>query len=366
MGEQPAAVAREHPQQVELDRGQVDAPRRRGAPRGREVDLQPVDGDRRLVRLPLGARRSDGLQPRDQLARAERLGHVVVGAGLERAHLLRPPRRRAESTMIGISLHSRSARHDLDPVAVGQHEVDDRRVGRADRRRRRAPPATLAVATARSPPRAARPSARAGCASSSSQIRTAATAVTSAAPRPGWRRLERQLDHEGRALAGQRLGPHPAAVGLDEAPDDRQAEAGAGVPRAGARSAIERLEDRARARRRDARARGRRRGSCTRSPDAAGAHEHRLGRRSSGRRSRAGWRSARSSWAASAADERQVAVDRDAEGVGARQLQRPRPPRARAPRPSTSRAAGSAAPACSLERSSSLSTSRGQARRPPR
>jgi len=38
---------------------------------------------------------------------------------------------------------------------------------------------------------------------------------------------ERQGDDEARTLAGQRLDAHPAAVGLDEALHDRQAEAGA-------------------------------------------------------------------------------------------------------------------------------------------
>ena len=47
----------------------------------------PSTRDRRLVgRRPGPAQHR--LQARDELARAERLGHVVVGAGLERAHLL--------------------------------------------------------------------------------------------------------------------------------------------------------------------------------------------------------------------------------------------------------------------------------------
>ena len=64
--------------------------------------------------------------------------------------------------------------------------------------------------------------------------------------RPGLRagRLlggHRQLEHERRALAGQRLGPHPAAVGLEEAARDRQPEPGAGGRRSPA--TVERLED---------------------------------------------------------------------------------------------------------------------------
>src|SRR5262249_54046095 len=53
---------------------------------------------------------------------------------------------------------------------------------------------------------------------------------------------DRQLDHEAGPLADRRLDPEPAAVGLDEAPGDRQAEARAGVAVA-ALAAVEGLED---------------------------------------------------------------------------------------------------------------------------
>ena len=79
-------------------------------------------------------------------------------------------------------------------------------------------------------------SARMICGSSSqtSTRGTAFIARASVARSPcggGARRLhlERQLDHERGSLAGQRLGPDVAAVGLDEPPGDRQPEARAAV-----------------------------------------------------------------------------------------------------------------------------------------
>ena len=116
--------------------------------------------------------------------------------------------------MIGIALHSRSAPADLDPVAVGQHEVDDRRVGRLDRgaverllggRRRD----DLEARVAQHDPQRAQDlrlvvdrRARARCARSRRRE-----------PGSGSGSSTTKLV----ALAGQRLDVHAAAVGLDEA-----------------------------------------------------------------------------------------------------------------------------------------------------
>src|SRR3954465_3218824 len=85
--ERAAAVGHEGAQQVELDRGQVDLRAIPPDDARRQVDLEPVDGDRRLARGPAGAGQAR-LKPGDELARAEGLRDVVVGARLERAHLL--------------------------------------------------------------------------------------------------------------------------------------------------------------------------------------------------------------------------------------------------------------------------------------
>ena len=214
--QQPAAVAQQRAQQVELDRRQVDLLAVRGAPvRAGEVDLEPVGarstgssacGAGAAQRPPAGAR---------QLARAERLGHVVVGAGLERADLVRPPRRPRRARGSASSLHSRSARQTSTPSPSGSTRSRIAASGRPQRARRRAPPRRSPPAAPRSRPRAARPcSARTMC-GSSSQTRTRG---------PPSRRRDRrrtgssgQRDHEARALPRQRLRPHLAAVGLDEA-----------------------------------------------------------------------------------------------------------------------------------------------------
>ena len=228
--------------------------------------------------------------------------------------------------MIGISLHSRSARHDLDPVAVGQHEVEDRRVRRAHRGARRAPPRRCRSATA------SKPASRSTTLQRAQDLRLVvadedapAGALTSAAPRPacatGW---TGSSTTKRRALAGQRLGPHAPAVGLDEAPDDGQAEAGAACrPR--------RRSVRGRTARRCARAR---RARCpgprsttrtiTRSPIRRTRTSTGFGRRSSGRRSRAGWRTRARAARRRPRTSGSSPIDGDAEGVGDPGPARPR------------------------------------------
>ena len=77
-------------------------------------------------------RRVSGAQPGQQLVHAERLGDVVVGAGVERVDLVglsvRP-----ESTRIGHVGPAAQPGDDLDAVDVGQAEVEDheRRAGAA-------------------------------------------------------------------------------------------------------------------------------------------------------------------------------------------------------------------------------------------
>ena len=171
------------------------------------------------------------MQPRDELARAERLGDVVVRAGLQRADLVVLVADRGEHEDRHLAPLARRAA-DLDAVAVGQDEVEDRRVralqrrdvqrlGGGLRRQRleaglahhdlqRAHDLRLVVADEHALRRRSR------------QTRLAGRAV-----RP---RLGSGTD-EARPLTGQRLGPHAAAVGLDEPLDDRQPEARAGMAR---------------------------------------------------------------------------------------------------------------------------------------
>ena len=211
------------------------------------------------------------------------------------------------------------------PLAVGQDEVDDRRDRAGAARRRRAPRSAVAVATAlvagvaqddlqRAEDLRARRRRRARAGRARSP-----RGLADRRRRPRARRRERELHRERRALAGQRLGPDPAAVDLDEPARDREAEAGAAVAaRALGPGAVEGLEDplelgggmpgprsttRSRSRPPTARAR----------TDTGWPPEWRTPFSSR-------FAIARSSWAASARDERQVAVERERE-VGLRPVE---------------------------------------------
>src|SRR5712671_1154048 len=82
--EGPAAGLEEEPQHLELLRGHLDVRAVPGDGLRAEVRLDLAEAD--AVRRPLVARRpaaQERLDPREQLAQAERLGEVVVGAQLE-------------------------------------------------------------------------------------------------------------------------------------------------------------------------------------------------------------------------------------------------------------------------------------------
>ena len=91
--------------------------------------------DRAPRRRPRAAQRR--AQPREQLVHPERLGDVVVGAGVERDDLVALSVR-AESTMIGASRPARAGPRSprCRPCRAGRGRA--RRVGRLARRRRRA------------------------------------------------------------------------------------------------------------------------------------------------------------------------------------------------------------------------------------
>ena len=161
------------------------------------------------------------LQPRDQLARAERLGHVVVGAGRQRLDLAVLLADRGEDEDRHLAPLAQPPRH-LDPVDVGQHQVEDRRLAAGAPRRGRAPPPRCSPAPPRSRRRAGSPSAPAGSAARRRRRGCGAASLTPPPPLGSG-----EGDDEAAALARQRLDRDLAAVGLDEAPGDRQAEAGA-------------------------------------------------------------------------------------------------------------------------------------------
>ena len=300
VGEQAPAVADEQPQQVELDRRQVDVLAVAAHQVGGEVDLEPV-GARSPARP---ARRRPGAAPPAGGRRA-RAGRTAWSRSRRRR-----PRARgssasssptAERTRIGMSLHSRMAPADLDAVAVGEHEVEDGRVGTLQTAATSSASAAVSAGSASKPAsRSTTRSARRICGSSSqTSTRSPLTALTS--PGPCSAGAPARAGSSTTKLVpwpGQRLGPHLPAVGLDEALGDRQPEARAGGA-AGSPGRGGRARRSARAPRAGCPGRGRRCGRAAAAGRRARAPRP-AGRRRSAPRSRAGWRTARSSWTASA------------------------------------------------------------------
>src|SRR5439155_1222159 len=125
---QPAGVADQHLQHVPLGRGEPDVAAVAGQAPGGQVDGERVGVHHRLLRYryPAAQRRP---YPRQQLVHPERLGHVVVRPGVERAYL------RLLQVPCGQDDHryrrpAPDALHHLDAVHVGQAEIDDDEIGR--------------------------------------------------------------------------------------------------------------------------------------------------------------------------------------------------------------------------------------------
>ena len=140
-GGRPARKAR---QDAELERGQAkrraaEALRHAAAGSSRELRLAPVP----LAALwPLRVARRDPAQddvdPRHQLARAERLGHVVVAADLEPEHavdLLVAGGQEQDRHVGGLA----DLPADFEPVHLGHADIEDDQVGPVGGKARRAP-----------------------------------------------------------------------------------------------------------------------------------------------------------------------------------------------------------------------------------
>ena len=83
-------MTREEPEEVELVRGEVH-----GSPGHGDRALLEIDHELAELEHGLGRRADPSqhrAQPREQLSDRERLGDVVVRAGVERGDLLAPPR----------------------------------------------------------------------------------------------------------------------------------------------------------------------------------------------------------------------------------------------------------------------------------
>ena len=219
---------------------------RRGARRGGRGRPEPSAEitPARLRRGPAQVR----LQPRDQLARAERLGHVIVGPGRQRADLRVLVADRGQDDQRDVGPFAQPPA-ELDPVTVGQHEVDDRGV-------RRLTAATSSASSAVEAGSASNPASRR---ITRSARRICVLVVADEHLRRGALASRRRLggDRAGRRLGSAtgsettKLVPWPGATRPRSCRrwprrtlGDRQAEPRA-RPRPGSalRSAIERLED---------------------------------------------------------------------------------------------------------------------------
>src|SRR4051812_28094473 len=125
-GEHLARLAGQRDQQVELQRRELDGHAVAGHLVGGDVDLHVADGE--VLRLAGLAAAQLGPHAGDQLDRLERLGHVVVGAGLQ-------PLDDVDRVALGGQHHDRHGRlladvlADLQAVAARQHQVQQDDVG---------------------------------------------------------------------------------------------------------------------------------------------------------------------------------------------------------------------------------------------
>ena len=119
-------------QQVELADGQRDGSPARSRVAGRVDDEVAVD-QRAAARGAVARAAQHRVDPQHQLARAERLGDVVVGAQLEPDDPVGLRRPSAVSMITGTSLVLAQPAADLEPVDAGQHQVEHDQVGRARR-----------------------------------------------------------------------------------------------------------------------------------------------------------------------------------------------------------------------------------------
>ena len=104
-----------------------------GAPHPPGVGLDPQVGEeqrRRFVGVVVGSGAAQqGAHPGEQLVELERLGQVVVGAGIEPGDTIgRLGARREHQDRQAVALGTQHPAH-REPVDVGHHHVEDRRVG---------------------------------------------------------------------------------------------------------------------------------------------------------------------------------------------------------------------------------------------
>jgi D-alanyl-D-alanine carboxypeptidase/D-alanyl-D-alanine-endopeptidase (penicillin-binding protein 4) len=124
-------VVHEQLEQQELGARQLDPPRAAVDLVGARVELEVREAQDLAVLLPPGAAQQ-GAQPREQLLERERLGQVVVGAGLEPGDAVgHPVARRQHQHRRAVARVAHPPAH-LEPVELRHEHVEQHRVGPDD------------------------------------------------------------------------------------------------------------------------------------------------------------------------------------------------------------------------------------------
>ena len=129
--ERLAGVGQEEAQQVELARGEREPTAAEGGGvLGRVHDQVAVgDGASDAATGPLPGPPQDRVDPEHELARAERLGHVVVGAALEPDHPVGLGAEGGQHDHRQVVAAGAQPLADLETVDARQHQVEDHQVG---------------------------------------------------------------------------------------------------------------------------------------------------------------------------------------------------------------------------------------------
>ena len=126
----PAGIAHQLGEQVELLAREIELLAAEAGDAGRGVELQLTDPNRLLVRagaVSRGAPSQHGPYPRDHLAGAERLDHIVVGAQLEADDLVHLGAARGQHHDRHIGAPPQLAA-DVAAIAVGKGEVEHHQI----------------------------------------------------------------------------------------------------------------------------------------------------------------------------------------------------------------------------------------------
>ena len=124
-------MGHEEMQQPELGGADLDLATLAGDPAGGRIDRQAADDDRRVQRFGR-ATPQDGTDPRQQLVGRERLGEVVVGAGIQAGDLvglLRPGGQHDDRQLTGARLAPPGSGQRVAALS-GKHPVEHDQVGR--------------------------------------------------------------------------------------------------------------------------------------------------------------------------------------------------------------------------------------------